>query len=154
MRKTSSLTYFAPFRFCISHIQKIDLGHFLFMENKSYSEKLKDPRWQRKRLEIMQRDNFKCKICCSGTTTLNIHHKSYRGEPWEQDNSELETLCEDCHGIISIKMDESGKYLTSHNGERFVYYFFEKGIICRRDEIIEFIPKIDLYNINKIYNEL
>ena len=26
-----------------------------------YVEKLKDPRWQRKRLEIMQRDGFRCR---------------------------------------------------------------------------------------------
>ena len=28
-----------------------------------YSEKLKDPRWQKKRLEILERDNFRCQYC-------------------------------------------------------------------------------------------
>lgn len=28
-----------------------------------YSQKLLDPRWQRKRLEILQRDDFTCQVC-------------------------------------------------------------------------------------------
>jgi len=67
------------------------------MKQKSYSEKLKDPRWQRKRLEIMQRDKFACKNCGIDTKTLNVHHLEYRGEPWECPNLLLITLCEDCH---------------------------------------------------------
>ena len=65
-----------------------------------YSEKLKDPRWQKKRLEIMQRDGFKCKWCGDGKNTLNIHHYAYSGEPWEVDNNELVTICRHCHLII------------------------------------------------------
>jgi hypothetical protein len=38
----------------------------------TYSEKLKDPRWQKKRLEVMKRDDFKCKLCNDETTTLQI----------------------------------------------------------------------------------
>jgi len=30
------------------------------MAKLTYSEKLKDPRWQKKRLEILSRDNFTC----------------------------------------------------------------------------------------------
>ena len=65
---------------------------------KSYSEKLSDPRWQKKRLEIMQRDGFKCINCQSTEKTLNVHHVVYqRGlEPWEYGQS-LITLCEECH---------------------------------------------------------
>lgn len=31
--------------------------------SKSYAEKFKDPRWQKKRLKIMERDNWKCCEC-------------------------------------------------------------------------------------------
>jgi len=31
----------------------------------SYADKLKDPRWQRKRLEILQREDFNCEACGS-----------------------------------------------------------------------------------------
>ena len=67
---------------------------------KSYWQLLRDPRWQRKRLEIMQRDDFKCRKCRDGTTTLNVHHSYYvRGcMPWEYPDSSLVTWCEKCHG--------------------------------------------------------
>jgi hypothetical protein len=69
------------------------------MAFKPYWEKLKDPRWQRKRLEIMQRDDFTCTRCNTATETLNVHHVRYiKGrEPWEYENDLLKTLCESCH---------------------------------------------------------
>ena len=64
-----------------------------------YSEKLRDPRWQKKRLEILSRDCFTCRGCGDKTRTLHVHHRNYqRGkEPWDYANSVLVTLCEDCH---------------------------------------------------------
>lgn len=66
----------------------------------SYGEKLKDPRWQRKRLEILQRSDFSCEQCGTQEKTLHVHHKVYRkgAAPWEYADEELEALCEDCHG--------------------------------------------------------
>lgn len=66
---------------------------------KSYSEKLKDPRWQKMRLQIMERDLFTCVICKNSKETLNVHHRIYRKgrAPWEYDREELVTLCESCH---------------------------------------------------------
>lgn len=65
----------------------------------TYQELLKDPRWQRKRLEIMERADFACEKCHDKTTTLNVHHERYvRGRaPWEYENDELHCLCERCH---------------------------------------------------------
>lgn len=64
-----------------------------------YGELLKDPRWQRKRLEAMQADKFTCQICFRSDKPLNVHHKKYisGAMPWEYDTSYLITLCEDCH---------------------------------------------------------
>lgn len=63
----------------------------------SYSQKLKDPRWQRKRLEALQAANWSCKSCKATHKTLHVHHTKYRGEPWEAPLDWLEVLCEDCH---------------------------------------------------------
>jgi hypothetical protein len=65
----------------------------------TYSEKLRDPRWQKKRLEIMQRDKFTCQLCCDDENTLNVHHHKYINgkDPWDYDNNDLITLCEECH---------------------------------------------------------
>jgi hypothetical protein len=67
-------------------------------ENK-YLEKLKDPRWQKKRLEIMERDGWMCKSCGDKDSNLNVHHIFYlpKKEPWEIPNGLLITLCETCH---------------------------------------------------------
>ena len=66
----------------------------------SYSEKLLDPRWQRKRLEILQRDGFKCVDCGDETKTLHVHHCYYDNAtdgPWDYPDHSLVTLCVDCH---------------------------------------------------------
>jgi len=66
-----------------------------------YSEKLKDPRWQKKRLEILQRDNWCCQGCFDESSTLNVHHKIYKKNHniWDYEDDELITLCEKCHDI-------------------------------------------------------
>jgi hypothetical protein len=68
----------------------------------NYKEKLLDPRWQKKRLEIFNRDEFTCQCCGDKDKTLNVHHKSYANEPWEVENSELITYCSDCHKFIEF----------------------------------------------------
>src|SRR5688572_16118982 len=67
----------------------------------SYSDLLKDPRWQKKRLEILGRDNFTCQSCGSTTKTLHVHHHYYiNGRmPWEYNETLLITLCYDCHEV-------------------------------------------------------
>lgn len=64
-----------------------------------YYQKLKDPRWQKKRLEAMQATEFRCEVCMDDESTLNVHHKTYfKGrEPWEYDIEQLAVLCDDCH---------------------------------------------------------
>jgi hypothetical protein len=64
-----------------------------------YRLQLKDPRWQRRRLERLQLAHFACEECASTKKTLHVHHKKYRtgAPPWDYVDSELEVLCEDCH---------------------------------------------------------
>lgn len=63
----------------------------------NYYEKLKDPRWQKLRLEVMQRDKFSCVHCGDKSATLNVHHLAYHKSPWDSPPEELITLCEQCH---------------------------------------------------------
>ena len=64
-----------------------------------YADKLKDPRWQRKRLEVFERDNWACQHCTATDRTLAIHHKIYMPgfDPWDYSLDDLVTLCEYCH---------------------------------------------------------
>lgn len=66
----------------------------------TYSDKLKDPRWQKKRLEIMQRDGFQCVNCHDKEKMLNVHHIRYDKKGiWHGDDHYKITLCESCHKL-------------------------------------------------------
>lgn len=69
----------------------------------TYRQMFKDPRWQRKRLEVMSRDGFGCVQCGVKTVTLNVHHRYYESgrAPWEYPDDALQTLCENCHETIT-----------------------------------------------------
>lgn len=73
----------------------------------AYIELLKDPRWQKRRLEIFSRDGFACTECKCETRELHAHHRYYlRGrKPWEYDDDALTTLCERCHGFVTEASD-------------------------------------------------
>jgi len=65
----------------------------------SYSELLKDPRWQKMRLKKLEAAAWSCELCCDTETMLSVHHKRYvKGRmPWEYDEVELVVLCQPCH---------------------------------------------------------
>lgn len=91
----------------------------------TYKEKLLDPRWQKKRLEVLQRENFKCQWCLCSYKTLHIHHWDYvKGrEPWEYESDELGCLCTVCHAFNHYKGKD---YLLIKS----VYMDLRNAIIC------------------------
>jgi hypothetical protein len=64
-----------------------------------YSDKLKDPRWQKLRLQVFERDKFTCQCCQDTEETLTVHHLEYAksGDPWDVPIESLLTLCDNCH---------------------------------------------------------
>ncbi len=72
----------------------------------NYAAKRFDPRWQKKRLEIMQRDEFKCTECGDEKSTLNVHHRYYvkNRDVWDYPAFSLVTLCEGCHSTAHTKL--------------------------------------------------
>lgn len=67
----------------------------------AYTDKLKDPRWQRMRLVVFARDGWACQRCGDTETTLDCHHLYYTNgaEPWEYEPDALLTLCHPCHDM-------------------------------------------------------
>ena len=65
----------------------------------TYREMLLDPRWQKKRLEVLEAAGWRCEYCSDGENTLHVHHIRYvKGrKPWEYERSQLRALCADCH---------------------------------------------------------
>jgi hypothetical protein len=65
---------------------------------KTYSQKLRDPRWIKKRDTIKERAGFKCEDC-NNEQNLQVHHcyYLYDFEPWEYPYDALRCLCAQCH---------------------------------------------------------
>ena len=85
----------------------------------TYSEKLRDPRWQAKRLEIMQRANMRCEMCRDHEQELHVHHKHYSPgrDPWDYPASNLVCLCADCHDMHHKPQHKVMAYVLATNGE-------------------------------------
>ena len=75
-----------------------------------YSEKLKDPRWQKKRLKILERDGWVCRECYTEEKTLHVHHLEYNGDPWDSPDDNLLTLCYRCHKKTEVSIKIAGGY--------------------------------------------
>lgn len=72
----------------------------LKLETKTpYWQLLQDPRWQRKRLEILEIWEWRCQCCQATDITLHVHHRYYvpGRMPWEYPNWAFVALCVDCH---------------------------------------------------------
>lgn len=84
----------------------------------TYKEKLLNPKWQKKRLKIMQRDKFTCQGCGDRETTLHIHHIKYNsnGEPWDIEDENLITYCSDCHLLIEFIKQNQDEKITKIKG--------------------------------------
>lgn len=68
---------------------------------KDYKSQYLDPRWQKKRLKIFERDNFTCQKCFETDITLHLHHRRYLrdADVWDCPDELLITLCAKCHLI-------------------------------------------------------
>jgi hypothetical protein len=73
------------------------------MNELTYSEKLRLPAWQKKRLKILERDRWTCLCCLDQNTNLQVHHEHYKGfaNPEDAPDNTLGTLCEHCHWAIT-----------------------------------------------------
>jgi hypothetical protein len=65
----------------------------------SYTDLLRDPRWQRRRLEVLEKASWTCSECAENLRTLHVHHLRYikGNSPWDYDDVDLAVLCDKCH---------------------------------------------------------
>ena len=77
----------------------------------AYSERLKHPRWQRKRLEVFNRAGFECEHCGEADRSLHAHHLFYEknAEPWDYPDLAFVCLCESCHKEFHEDKDYSDR---------------------------------------------
>ena len=79
-----------------------------------YHEQIKHPLWQKKRLEVLELNEFKCSECSNETEELNVHHPFYkRGAMiWDYEAEELQCLCKTCHAKNHVVDEEIKKALS------------------------------------------
>lgn len=108
----------------------------------TYAEKLRDPRWQKKRLELFNDANWRCQYCGAKDVELHIHHLRYlpRTEPWDYANDLYVVACKMCHverqeaenrfyGAIAIATRlVPGRRLDKVGGELIAGAFKEMGL--------------------------
>lgn len=109
----------------------------------TYSEKLKDPRWQRRRTEILNRDEFTCQKCYDTETELHVHHKEYNKGKMvhEYSDDQLVTLCAHCHfQIEAIKKSSPAtefenikilKISNPHSDKRLMFVSYDEIFITK-----------------------
>lgn len=120
----------------------------------TYAEKLKDARWQKKRLEILQRDEFTCRFCYDAKSTLHVHHLKYCGDPWEVGNDFLITICESCHKDETVNRSGPEQRLI----KALRIHGFRKDDIITLAEGFEEMPSfhlvdVEAYVISKIIKD-
>ncbi|KKM79867.1 hypothetical protein LCGC14_1345570 [marine sediment metagenome] len=105
----------------------------------TYSEKLKNPKWQKKRLSILNRDKWRCQLCKDEDTTLHVHHLQYTADNiWDEPDENLQTLCEHCHDEVELLKKEgvTEKFIIykSNNwqsGNRIMFTSFPETLSMR-----------------------
>lgn len=73
----------------------------------NYAEQLKDPRWQKKRLEVFQAANYQCERCRDAGSQLHSHHLFYKREMmlWEYRTEDIMCVCGKCHDQLAFVRD-------------------------------------------------
>jgi|SRR5882672_123533 len=64
-----------------------------------YKQYIQSKEWRIRRLQAIERDDSRCRVCNSGEN-LDVHHRTYKRLGDELSN-DLTTLCEACHDIFT-----------------------------------------------------
>jgi 5-methylcytosine-specific restriction endonuclease McrA len=126
----------------------------------TYAEQLKSPKWQKKRLEILERDNFKCITCRTKDKQLSVHHIFYlKGiQIYDYPNEFYITLCNDCHDEIHKQTELLYRTIIENamnlNGSMLIHYFKALRVAVKLgcDETIAFSEFIDNY-VGSLFGE-
>lgn len=118
----------------------------------AYALKLLDPRWQKKRLLILERDQWKCVVCGNGKATLHVHHWQYEGaDPWDTPDEWLSAMCADCHrGETELRRESEIVLIEACKVERWPWRTMAilakailRGVITRQ-EVESFLTREEM----------
>jgi Zn finger protein HypA/HybF involved in hydrogenase expression len=89
--------------------------HHKEWQQMTYQEQIRHPKWQKKRLEVLKANKFRCQDCGNKEQELHVHHPFYRKGAmiWEYKVDELESLCHKCHKERHDITDKINKALAT-----------------------------------------
>lgn len=102
-----------------------------------------DPLWQKKRLEILERDGFRCFACGDSKKTLHVHHVLYCNKPWITPSLFMQTLCEECHAALGKHPKGGTGYIWINDGPP------ELGLVLLYTAIL-YCPKCGFADTNEM----
>jgi len=109
----------------------------------TYAQRLKDPRWQKKRLKILERDEWKCTHCAAEGKTLHVHHAYYEKwkNPWDYPDHALVTVCEPCHEKLELLKVRFGIHSAQSASECSLFY----ELLCSKQSL-QLLPTLAHWN--------
>jgi len=95
-----------------------------------YSELLRLPQWQKKRLYILDLRGWKCEACGETEKALQVHHLNYIDghRPWDYPDDWFEVLCDGCHDWREKFNALFGRTRAATKDCRYLADFFKKHI--------------------------
>lgn len=86
-------------KFCDTGYVLGDWYYEYLQYHKPYINGYASVEWQKKRLTILERDEWKCTECGRDNGLMHVHHLRYINDKplWEVDDKDLITLCNKCH---------------------------------------------------------
>lgn len=106
----------------------------------TYSDKLKSPKWQKKRLEILQLFNFCCLHCGDKENELHVHHKYYLkgNDVWDYPVDCFTVLCKDCHeseeSALKVNSEKLIQSLRASGADSWCINFLSETILDANNE--------------------
>jgi hypothetical protein len=96
---------------------------------KTYADKLRDPRWQKKRLQLLEKAGWSCQTCRDSKNTLEVHHKYYapKKDPWDYQDFAYKVLCRRCHEIEQEEMLSAHASIAKYDISSSVSAIFQMG---------------------------
>jgi len=132
---------------------------FPVLYSMQYQDQIKSPKWQKKRLEILKRDEFTCQECGNKEQTLHIHHKHYNkgAKIWEYEGWELTTLCETCHSKTHDKIENKPIDKTKESITNWLSDLNDKelqDLLSILEGYVQFIKNSFDYNVLSLIDDL
>ena len=104
-----------------------------------WADQYKDPRWQKKRLEVFERAGFRCQNCGNSEKELHAHHLRYKNgaQVWNYENRHIVCLCSKCHELLHDIMN-----------------CVLEEMMCRFDIALNFEENANLFDNNEPYDTI